>query len=340
MTGAETAFDPDQTNPIRAELTSFLRLKDVLPFEFLTTKTGISSLLAYLGTGQGGKTSSLLNILATRANQMHFPTVEACVNQFREIQHINAGRANTAEHIQYDNPAVYGQPNTWFSAEPKQHNKCDEYFVVSLEEKFKPYFSSELQRSWEGFLGPLANADPAKCQDKKAWGDVMGWILGQKLRGFQTGLGPLQFTNTIALVGIASEPSPEFMAQWIASNREYGAFAGLKLLGFNLSKHASSAAVQAAFLCFYRWLDHFLTNADKCDLHFGPIFAEQLLCKVARWQNRLLHMGRNYNLLEKAETLFEPEEWTPGGNFEDHTNFPIPSCREYPTSVFQGIVDG
>ncbi|KAJ7355295.1 hypothetical protein DFH08DRAFT_690777, partial [Mycena albidolilacea] len=167
-----------------------------------------------------------------------------------------------------------------------------------------------------------------------------GWILGQKLRGFQTGLGPLQFTNTIALVSIASEPSPEFMAQWIASNREYGAFAGLKLLGFNLSKHTSSAAVQVAFLCFYRWLDHFLTNTDKRDLHFDPIFAEQLLCKVARWQNCLLHMGRNYNLLEKAETLFEPEEWTPGGNFEDHTKFPIPSCREYPTSVFQGIVDG
>ncbi|KAJ6598797.1 hypothetical protein B0H10DRAFT_1647885, partial [Mycena sp. CBHHK59/15] len=103
--------------------------------------------------------------------------------------------------------------------------------------------------------------------------------------GFGSGLGALQFANNIVLCGIAQAPSPATMAQWIAGNRTYGAFAGLRVLGFRLH-NASASAVRAAFFCFYSWLDYHLTEEDKQVLHFDAIFVEQLLCKIGRWKHR------------------------------------------------------
>ncbi|KAJ7774172.1 hypothetical protein DFH07DRAFT_732991 [Mycena maculata] len=109
--------------------------------------------------------------------------------------------------------------------------------------------------------------------------------MGSGLRGFATGLAPFQFANNLTLAGIATPPpSPETMAQWIYLNKDKGAFVGLQVLGFELPRNASAAAVRAAFFCFYYWLDHHLSQKDKDWLRFGTIFTEQLLCKVGRWE--------------------------------------------------------
>ncbi|KAF8161918.1 hypothetical protein K438DRAFT_1618868, partial [Mycena galopus ATCC 62051] len=171
----------------------------------------------------------------------------------------------------------------------------------------------------------------------KSWGEVLHWILESGLRGFGGGLGALQFANTIVLAGIADPPSPAFMAQWIGINKDYGAFAGLQLLGFNLDKDSSPAAVRAAFCCFYYWLEHYLTKDDKDAVDFGTIFVEQLLCKISRWKHRMFSMGK-LDLVEMARKVFEEVDWAPGTNIGDHTKFPIPSCKGIPTSVFRSIV--
>ncbi|KAJ7673004.1 hypothetical protein DFH06DRAFT_902598, partial [Mycena polygramma] len=108
-----------------------------------------------------------------------------------------------------------------------------------------------------------------------------------RLSGFGSGLAPLQFANNLALAGIAEPPSVETMAQWIYLNKGYGAFAGLKVTGWNLPDSASPAAVRAALTCFYRWHEHHLSVEDSTLLRFGTIFAEQLLCKCGRWKHRL-----------------------------------------------------
>ncbi|KAF8139436.1 hypothetical protein K438DRAFT_1443754, partial [Mycena galopus ATCC 62051] len=99
---------------------------------------------------------------------------------------------------------------------------------------------------------------------------------------FGTGLATLQFANNLTMAGIATPPSPAQMV-----NKDLRAFAGLQTCGFELAPDVSPAAVRAAFFCFYAWLDHFLTKADKEVLDFGLIFAEHLLCKVGRWEKRL-----------------------------------------------------
>ncbi|KAJ6565693.1 hypothetical protein B0H10DRAFT_2238839 [Mycena sp. CBHHK59/15] len=210
------------------------------------------------------------------------------LHQFRAIETRNVTLAD-ASAIKFDNPAVYGQPNSWYSAHPTVRAAHKKYVTLTLEEKFAPYFAPEIQRSWLAFLGPLADQDPAlSSSSKKSWGDVARWIVQSGLNGFGSGLAPLQFANNMVLAGVAIGPSPAAMAQWIFANKSYGAFAGLRVLGFKLSKKASPAAVRAAFMCFYLWLDRHLSHRDKTRLRFDTIFVEQLLCKIGRWKGRIL----------------------------------------------------
>jgi hypothetical protein len=77
------------------------------------------------------------------------------------------------------------------------------------------------------------------------------------------------FGPTLFLAGIVRSPSVLEMAQWIAVNQDYG-------LGFNLCQNSSAAAIRAAFMYFYHWLDHFMTQEDKDAVSFGTVFVEQL----------------------------------------------------------------
>lgn len=74
-------------------------------------------------------------------------------------------------------------------------------------------------------------------------------------------------------------------------------------------------------------------------MHFGTIFAEQLLCKVGRWKKRMMKSMGKKDLSVMARPLFEGKPWTPGENWDDHTKWPIPSAQDFPLSVFKSIVE-
>lgn len=338
MTGHPTKHDPDQMNPIRADLNGLKLLHQVLSPRLFTTATGLSSLLVFMGTGQGTMTEEFLQLVKANEDKMHFTTLKACVDQFRAIETRNATLGEAAA-IKYDNPAIYGQPNPWYSAHPTVRAGRNSYVTLSLFQKLSPYFVLELQRSWLAFLGPLANQDPAfSSAPKKSWADVIRWIVQSGLNGFGSGLAPLQFANNMVLAGVATSPSPEAMAQWIFANKSYGAFAGLRVLGFNLAKKASPAAVRAAFMCFYLWLDRHLSCRDKRRLRFDTIFVEQLLCKIGRWKGRMKTMAKK-QLDKDAVDLLDAEDWKQGANLKDHTKFPFPSCKAFSLSIFRGIIE-
>ena len=63
-----TQSNPDHTNPIRQNLESASLLQAHLPGELLTSKNGLSNLLSWMGTGQGFKTRSSLETLATTSS--------------------------------------------------------------------------------------------------------------------------------------------------------------------------------------------------------------------------------------------------------------------------------
>ncbi|KAJ7459115.1 hypothetical protein B0H11DRAFT_1737507 [Mycena galericulata] len=325
-------------DPIRADLRGLKWLHKVLPPRLWTTATGFSSLLAFMGTGQGTMTTDFLQLLDRKDDKMHFASLKACVDEFRSVEARNTALGASAT-IKYDNPTIYGQANTWYTIHPSIRVARNVYINLSLEQKFEPYFSEELQRSWQAFLGLLADQDPASSDaPQKSWEDVVQWIVHSGVNGFGSGLGALQFANNAVLAGIATSPSPAAMAQWIFANKSYGAFAGLRVLRFKLHQKASPAAVRAAFLCFYTWLDHHLTAEDKKLLRFDAIFVEQLLCKVGRWKSRMKEMAKKDLDLDAAE-LLDNEVWKQGANLEDHTRFPFPSCKGYPLSVFRRIIE-
>ncbi|KAJ6550683.1 hypothetical protein DFH09DRAFT_901603 [Mycena vulgaris] len=325
-------------DPIRADLQGFRLLQTVLPSSQWTTKTGFSSLLVFMGTGQGTMTSEFLARMQQRETRMHFSSAQACIELFSSME---AGRAalDPAMRIKYENAAIYGQANSWYTTHPSIRVDAVHTRRLSLAEKFEPFFADEIQRSWIAFLGPLADQDPATSDaPRKTWDETLRWIVQSNLPGFGSGLAPLQFANNIVLSGIAECPSPAAMAQWIFANRSYGAFVGLRVLGFNLPANASPATVRAAFCSFYYWLDFHLSPDDKHVLRFNTIFVEQLLCKVGRWKNRMKDMGK-IDLVAEAQKIFEGHRWTRGGNLTDHTQFPFPSCQEFPTSVFRNIIE-
>ncbi|KAJ7433203.1 hypothetical protein B0H11DRAFT_771429 [Mycena galericulata] len=339
MTGATTKRDPDQMDPIRADLQGLRLLRNVLPTHLLTTASGLSSLLVFMGTGQGTMTADFLRFMSEKKDKMHFTSLKGCVDQFSSIE-ARPTTLGPSAAMKCDNSAIYGQPNTWYTLHPSIRVGPDAWTNLSLQDKFEPYFAEELQRSWIAFLGPLANEDPVSSKvPRKSWEDVVKWILQSNLRGFCSGLAPLQFANNIVLAGIATTPSPAAMAQWIFTNKGYGAFAGLCVLGFNLPKKASASAVRAAFMCFYCWLDHHLTAEDKQILRFDAIFVEQLLCKIGRWKGRMKEMA-NKDLDSEARQLLDEAIWERGANLKDHTKFPFPSTNGFSISVFRGIVEG
>ncbi|KAF7371391.1 hypothetical protein MSAN_00775600 [Mycena sanguinolenta] len=337
-TGNVTKCDHDQMNPIRAELEGFQWLKRVLPIPHLTTETGLYSLLAFMSTGQGSSTQDFLSQMEARPNKMHFTTVTECVEAFTVVENKNC-MLPEAQKIKCCNPAIYGTANGWYSLTPSLSLGHGKYKPLTMLEKFTPQFSVELGRSYKALLGPLARQSPAETDAPRIrWEDALRWIVGTSLRGFRSGLAPLQFANNLVLADIATPPSAQSMAQWIYLNKGYGAYAGLKVLGFNLPDNASPTAVRAAFFCFYCWLEHFLSDADKKVLHFGTIFTEHLLCKVGRWKNRLQTMAK-IDLSAKAREVFEEESWVKGENLLDHTKWPIPAAGRYDVSIFKSIVE-
>ncbi|KAJ6488697.1 hypothetical protein C8R47DRAFT_978432 [Mycena vitilis] len=337
-TGDLTRRDRDQMDPIRADLEGFRLLKSVLPFHVLTTETGLSSLLVFMSTGQGSWTSDFLADMSQKPNKMHFSSLEECVEEFT-VQENRQSTLAEAQQIRCCNPGIYGTANAWYSLHPSIRIGRNQYRSLTIREKFAPFFTIELGRSYRALLGPLADQDPETSDAPKiSWDDALRWIVQTRLSGFGSGLAPLQFANNLALAGIAEPPSVETMAQWIYLNKGYGAFAGLKITGWNLPDNASPAAVRAALTCFYRWHEHHLCVDDSTLLRFGTIFCEQLLCKCGRWQHRLKSMAR-MDLSEKADELFEGKPWTQGENLTDHTKWPIPSCADLPLSVFRSIIE-
>ncbi|KAJ6486354.1 hypothetical protein DFH09DRAFT_1106092 [Mycena vulgaris] len=157
-TGALTQRDPDQMDPIRADLQGFRLLQTVLPSSEWTTKTGFSSLLVFMGTGQGTTTSEFLARMQQRETKMHFSLAQACIQLFSLI---DAGRPalDPAIRIKYENAVIYGQANSWYTTHPSIRVDAVHTRRLSLAKKFEPFFADEIQRSWIAFLGPLTDQD-------------------------------------------------------------------------------------------------------------------------------------------------------------------------------------
>ncbi|KAF8172596.1 hypothetical protein K438DRAFT_1851412, partial [Mycena galopus ATCC 62051] len=65
----------------------------------------------------------------------HFSSAAACIGLFAEAERINT-TLKAADRIEYDNPRIYGQHNTWHGARPKAKDPHTErYFELTFTQK-------------------------------------------------------------------------------------------------------------------------------------------------------------------------------------------------------------
>ena len=309
-------YPPEQTDPVRGDNVYTQLLLDTLPPTKLTTRQGISALLAYMGTGQCTATRGFL-----QDNPDIFWEYKNCVNAFETARSENDSVYNSNPIVKqakaagkkhkkfipgmkrYEFSQVWGQPCCHLSVQG------------GIRERFQPIFETEIQDRWGEWLGSLLNKDPASVTsaEKRPWRDALEFVQGLGIKGFASGLTPLQFANNLRVAGIVTDPSAPDMVSWLYINRELGATKGLQYLGF---KPKTFRGFLAAFLVVHGHLDEHLSAEDKSILHFGVIFTEHLLCKISRWRARL-----------RSGDRLKPEvksEWIKDANSNNNLAFPVP----------------
>ena len=149
---------------------------------------------------------------------------------------------------------------------------------------------------------------------KRPWKVALDFVQGLEINGFSTGLTSLQFANNLWVAGIVDDPPILDMVTWLHLNCDLGATRGLEKLGFQVK---TFRGLHAAFLAVHNHLAEYLSASDKHILHFGVIFVEHLLCKVARWG-----LGPHHQVNSKIGS--GTETWTQGENTSNYYAFPIP----------------
>ncbi|KDR72043.1 hypothetical protein GALMADRAFT_74284 [Galerina marginata CBS 339.88] len=326
--------NPDHTNPIRHTLISATLLQTHLPGKRLTSRNGISNILSWMGTGQGYRTTTFLESIM-RPEGFYSSTLADMIDIFQVVADRNAAiSAQHPEHprpqdlpgvISVDDMLIWGQPNHYLSAAPTKDRMGDTVVKFTLQEKFSPYWTEEIQSAWVDFLGEMLDQDPLTYSGpRRSWTNIIDFLQQQKIVGFGSGLTPFQLANHLAALKIVDAPSAIDIANWISQNKKLGAHQGLSNLGFHLdAKNAMS--VHCAFMCIYRHFEEYLTAEDKAIVFFSPIFVEHILCKVTRWTSRLASENAEGHLEKLAsEAEASDNAWKSDENLVDSKAFPVP----------------
>lgn len=332
-TSSKTKFNPDQTNPLRNKLKAGELLESHMSGLQLTSKVGICNLLSWLGTGQGVQTKQFLSLLP---KSFFFATKEEIVEHFEATKKKNeqiqseypegTDLSKIPGLISYCDVNIWGTANQLLSVNPTVGPKEQKY-QMSVDDKFAPYWSEEVQNSWVTILGEMYNKDPATYTgEKPSWLTLINYINGLGISGFGSGLTPFQLVNYLAIFGLTSLPAVSEMTAWIMSNNsELGAFRGLTDLGFNVSI-SNPMSIHYAFSIVYQFFNIMLTPRDKSLCSFSPIFIEHILCKIPRWKHRFqsikaaAHFEQLVLVAENATN-----QWIPGENETNHMAYPLPS---------------
>jgi len=335
---AASSHNPDHTDPIRQFSFGARLLYHHLPAAKLTSEAGLSNLLSWLGTGQGFGTQSFLKTVEPHGG-FFADDLAAMVNQFQNavstnwyhVEQRNSNKSKSTsksrrhkipEEIVTHDVHIWGQASNHLALAPTYHAGARRGTKYTLVDKFSQYFTPTVQENWKRALGDMLHQDPSTYSgSQQTWGYYHRMVKGLNIPGFQQGLTVFQLVNYLVFLGIAKMPEWTEVADFVAENRNKGAFRGLEKLGFHLT---DSASVRAAFYCVHQHLEEYLTEEDKRILGFSPLFTEHLLCKVVRWAKHLLREG-DIDFYEKglhAEST--STDWNAGFNQTDNTAFPFP----------------
>lgn len=317
-------------DPVRLKSEYAKLVQSCLDSTMLSQQHGLSTLLAWMGTGQGEGTASFLRILQERGKSFAFSTLKECIDAFfegiKEQQSWINDNPDLAKlpynqwpkhgFLMVDDSTIWGQPSphlrisksTAESVSPQRDH---------LMKKFEPYFSANVRNKWKLFLQGSAGSLPS-------WSEATLMIRSLELPGFgriskraSYPLTTMQMAHNMAILGLCAEPLLEEMADYI-SKCDKGAKSGLDILGFRVQ---SLPLLKTSFLAIHTFLDHFLTCSDKETLGFGIMFTEHLLHSVACWVTRLKGA---MDLQKEGNDEAQLQMWEPGANLNRSDLYPIP----------------
>ncbi|KAF9528572.1 hypothetical protein CPB83DRAFT_894357 [Crepidotus variabilis] len=344
MSSASPPQNLDQTNPCRHSSRYAALVREYLPPHLLTCKTGLSSLLSFMGTGQGSRTTSFLDRLNSRPERFVFRDISQLVDKFNDALASNAnlfGAQRDSSWIICSDMMIWGTATQLMSLDPTptgtkkgagSHSlsRHEQSSAEKLMDRFKPYWSDNVQKTWLLLLGDMVDQNPLSwSHSRPSWSATYTAIQGLDIPLFKSGLTVFQTVNNLAFSEICQTATKEEMSYWVSQNRGLGAYGGLTHLGFSMDPR-SIGQIQAAFHCVYTHMDTFLSVSDRKILNFNAIFVEHVLCKVKRYVSRLDTSGSGTGEFRKCEKKAEAEtkSWVVDANLTDSKAFPFPLFME------------
>jgi hypothetical protein len=326
--------DIDHYDPIRHNNQHITLIRKHLGIQKLLTREAICALSVWFSTGQGSQTVAFL-----KSTDMFFKNAPQAEAAFESAK---------AQSLQYDNIHVWGQSCTHLTLHPVNPKTKKS---LTAQEKLAPFFTKELQDTWEIFLGGMKNyaGDPWDYTGTKQTYDyTLNWVENLGLLGFGPGsLTALQFTNTLAILGFIQPPADTSLIKWIKNRPEKGAYRGLTILGFDLASRPSAlleAYVGEAFRTVHQ---HFKSTMCAKDLEtfgftrgLGAIFVEHFLCKVVRWAGRFPPTSKvHLHTIGESAQISQRGRWKQGANVADHSGQLFPISMDLDANVREQLED-
>ncbi|KIK52401.1 hypothetical protein GYMLUDRAFT_265430 [Collybiopsis luxurians FD-317 M1] len=338
----------DHWNPLRHKTHTASFVTQKLPSRKLTGKHGLSNLLTFMGFGLGYRTSRFLHLSdakedgtdrffctslaeskalftsAIQQNQSYLSDIGDWTMEEILSKATDEKMGSDPKFYQVSDQRVWGEPNQLLSARPKiKRGGMDDYIQLPLQQKLEPYWKTQIGEQWEEFLNDLFDKDPTTyVGNYHTFMDTLKFIQSLDLDGFRSGLTSYQATVNLCFQQICLAPTLEELTDFIAQNNGLGAFNGLMELGFAIH---NKTGIRCALEIVYDHLQQHLSHVDSELLAFRRypwIAIEHILCKVARYTNRVEHIS---DWMKRAET---EGEWKV--ERRDPNLFPIPLVGLFP----------
>lgn len=136
------------------------------------------------------------------------------------------------------------------------------------------WFSNAVMDGWERWLRNHSTK-------LASWSETLDWLEAWSISPFKKkiGLGSIHIVNRLAERGICKMPTIRELADWMALARRFGAYKGLRAIGFN-TRNVNDVVLSLGMIH-----EHLLSRFDQQTLtamRYSVIALENLLCKVKR----------------------------------------------------------